>query len=75
MCILLEQSAYQILNADYGWRPAIIVQHILVGIQELLDAPNPAGPAQVEAYQPFIQGPREYELRVKQQAKHYPPLT
>lgn len=38
-----------------GWRPAITVKQILVGIQELLDAPNPADPAQTEAYQLFIQ--------------------
>jgi hypothetical protein len=31
------------------------VKQILVGIQELLDAPNPADPAQTEAYQLFIQ--------------------
>lgn len=38
-----------------GWRPAITVKQILVGIQELLDGPNPADPAQTEAYQLFIQ--------------------
>jgi hypothetical protein len=38
-----------------GWRPAITVKQILVGIQELLDAPNAADPAQTEAYQLFIQ--------------------
>lgn len=62
-----------ILNEDSGWRPAITVKQILVGIQELLDQPNPADPAQIEAYQLFIQDPEEYKRRVKQQAKNYPP--
>lgn len=38
-----------------GWRPAITVKQILVGIQDLLDQPNPADPAQTEGYQLFIQ--------------------
>ncbi|CAM6090517.1 unnamed protein product [Calypogeia fissa] len=62
-----------ILNEDSGWRPAITVKQILVGIQELLDAPNPSDPAQTEAYQLFIQDPEEYKRRVKLQAKNYPP--
>ncbi|KAB2619419.1 SUMO-conjugating enzyme SCE1-like [Pyrus ussuriensis x Pyrus communis] len=37
-----------ILNEDKGWRPAIIVKQILVGIQDLLGQPNPADPAQTE---------------------------
>lgn len=38
-----------------GWRPAITVKQILVGIQDLLDQPNPADPAQTDGYQLFIQ--------------------
>lgn len=38
-----------------GWRPAITVRQILVGIQDLLDEPNPADPAQTDGYQLFIQ--------------------
>ncbi|KAK9946476.1 hypothetical protein M0R45_011941 [Rubus argutus] len=61
-----------ILNEDKGWRPAITVKQILVGIQDLLDQPNPADPAQTEGYQLFIQEPVEYKRRVRQQAKQYP---
>eukprot|EP00252_Welwitschia_mirabilis_P025011 TRINITY_DN765_c0_g1_i2.p1 TRINITY_DN765_c0_g1~~TRINITY_DN765_c0_g1_i2.p1 ORF type:complete len:169 (-),score=26.44 TRINITY_DN765_c0_g1_i2:335-841(-) len=43
-----------ILNEDYGWRPAITVKQILVGIQDLLDQPNPADPAQTDAYHLFV---------------------
>ncbi|RRT65772.1 hypothetical protein B296_00027969, partial [Ensete ventricosum] len=38
-----------------GWRPAITVKQILVGIQDLLDQPNPADPAQTDGYHLFIQ--------------------
>lgn len=63
-----------ILNEDSGWRPAITVKQILVGIQDLLDQPNPADPAQTDGYQLFIQEPAEYKRRVRQQAKQYPPV-
>ncbi|MBA0742032.1 hypothetical protein Gogos_015137, partial [Gossypium gossypioides] len=63
-----------ILNEDSGWRPAITVKQILIGIQDLLDAPNPADPAQTEGYHLFIQDANEYKRRVRQQAKQYPPL-
>ncbi|MCD7455007.1 SUMO-conjugating enzyme sce1 [Datura stramonium] len=49
-----------ILNEDSGWRPAITVKQILVGIQDLLDQPNPADPAQTEGYHMFIQDSLEY---------------
>ncbi|KAH8488006.1 hypothetical protein POPTR_014G024950v4 [Populus trichocarpa] len=62
-----------ILNEDYGWRPAITVKQILVGIQDLLDQPNPSDPAQTDGYQLFVQDPTEYRRRVRQQAKQYPP--
>ncbi|TKY70602.1 SUMO-conjugating enzyme SCE1 [Spatholobus suberectus] len=58
-----------------GWRPAITVKQILVGIQDLLDQPNPADPAQTEGYHLFIQDAAEYKRRVRQQAKQYPPLV
>ncbi|KAL0907588.1 hypothetical protein M5K25_022005 [Dendrobium thyrsiflorum] len=64
-----------ILNEDSGWRPAITVKQILVGIQDLLDQPNPADPAQTDGYHLFIQDPVEYKIRVKHQAKQYPPLV
>ncbi|CAL5385344.1 unnamed protein product [Camellia sinensis] len=64
-----------ILNEDSGWRPAITVKQILVGIQDLLDQPNPADPAQTDGYQLYIQEPVEYKRRVRQQAKQYPPLV
>ncbi|CAN6898643.1 hypothetical protein Bca4012_095568 [Brassica carinata] len=64
-----------ILNEDSGWRPAITVKQILVGIQDLLDTPNPADPAQTDGYHLFIQDAVEYKKRVKLQSKQYPPIA
>ncbi|KAL8513811.1 hypothetical protein ACS0TY_013065 [Phlomoides rotata] len=61
-----------ILNEDSGWRPAITVKQVLVGIQDLLDQPNPNDPAQTDGYTLFIQDPAEYKKRVREQAKLYP---
>ncbi|RYG69873.1 hypothetical protein EON64_01630 [archaeon] len=57
-----------ILNEDDGWRPAITIKQLLLGIQELLDSPNPNSPAQREAYEIFASDKAEYKKRVKAQA-------
>ncbi|EIE86200.1 SUMO-conjugating enzyme ubc9 [Rhizopus delemar RA 99-880] len=57
-----------ILNEDEGWKPAITVKQILLGIQDLLNDPNPESPAQQEAYMLFRKDKKEYEKRVRQQA-------
>ncbi|KAH0884663.1 hypothetical protein HID58_060759 [Brassica napus] len=62
-------------NHPHGWRPAITVKQILVGIQDLLDTPNPADPAQTDGYHLFIQDAVEYKKRVKLQYKQYPPIV
>ncbi|BGO90198.1 hypothetical protein NBRC10512_002401 [Rhodotorula toruloides] len=62
-----------ILNEEKSWRPAITLKQILLGIQDLLDAPNPDDPAQLEAYTTFKKDLPAYEKRVKQQAKEYVP--
>ncbi|KAJ3693150.1 hypothetical protein LUZ60_012245 [Juncus effusus] len=61
-----------ILNECNGWRPAITVKQILIGIQELLDHPNPSSAAQHISYQLFVKDRVEYGKRVRQQAKMYP---
>jgi len=58
-----------ILNEEEGWRPAITLKQVLIGIQDLLDDPNPNSPAQSEAYQLFINNKIEYRRRVKTEAK------
>ncbi|KAL4434609.1 hypothetical protein ABPG77_002732 [Micractinium sp. CCAP 211/92] len=62
-----------ILNEDEGWRPSITVKQILLGIQELLDTPNPLSPAQSDAFVMFQQRREEYKKRVRQEAAKYPP--
>ncbi|CAH8362133.1 unnamed protein product [Eruca vesicaria subsp. sativa] len=62
-----EQSCLSILNEDshFSPSPAITVKQILVGIQDLLDTPKPADPAQTDGYHLFIQDVVEYKKRVK----------
>ena len=47
---------------------------MLLGIQDLLDTPNPNSPAQSDAYQLFVSDKAEYKKRVRQEAaKNAPP--
>lgn len=57
-----------ILNEDDGWRPAITIKQLLLGVQELLDNPNPNSPAQREAIEIFLANKTEYRKRVRAQA-------
>ena len=54
-------------------RPSITVKQILLGIQDLLDTPNPASPAQSEAYMLLTNDRAEYDKKVKAQVLKYPP--
>ena len=58
-----------ILNEEEGWRPAITIKQILMGIQDLLDEPNPDSPAQSDAYQLFISDKVRYKRRIREEAK------
>lgn len=60
-----------IVNADKGWKPAITVKQILLGIQEMLPNPNNADPAQEEAYRVLLKDKAGYERRVKAQVQRY----
>ncbi|GFH12440.1 ubiquitin_conjugat_2 domain-containing protein [Haematococcus lacustris] len=64
-----------ILNEDEGWRPSITVKQILLGIQELLDNPNPNSPAQSDAYMMFTSNLALYKKEVRKQSLRYPPPT
>jgi hypothetical protein len=54
-----------ILNEEEGWKPAITIKDILLGIQSLLDEPNPDSPAQAEAYNLFKKDRAGYERKIK----------
>jgi ubiquitin-conjugating enzyme E2 I len=61
-----------ILNEEEGWKPAITVKEILLGIQSLLNEPNPDSPAQAEAYNLFKKDLEAYKRRVKASVKENP---
>ena len=60
-----------ILNEEEDWRPAITIKQIVLGVQELLDNPNPNSPAQVPAYQLYVTNRSEYTRKVREQAMKY----
>ncbi|KAF1743076.1 hypothetical protein MXB_2692, partial [Myxobolus squamalis] len=60
-----------ILDPGNGWKPSITIKQILLGIQDLLDNPNPNSPAQQEAYAAYIRDRPRYEAIVKQNALLY----
>ncbi|ORY83092.1 ubiquitin-conjugating enzyme 9 [Protomyces lactucae-debilis] len=62
-----------ILNEDEAWRPTITVKQILLGIQDLLNDPNPKSPAQAEAYHLFQNDKVAYAKRCRQSARENPP--
>lgn len=62
-----------ILNEEEGWRPAITVKQMLLGIQDLLDSPNANSPAQSEAYNLLISDKAQYSRRVRLEAQKYTP--
>eukprot|EP01041_Mallomonas_annulata_P007687 gene7687-15735_t len=57
-----------ILNEDEGWSPAITIKQMLLGIQDLLDNPNPKSPAQREAYEMYVNNRAEYRRKIREQA-------
>ncbi|KAF0555600.1 SUMO-conjugating enzyme ubc9 [Gigaspora margarita] len=61
-----------ILNEEEGWKPAITIKQILLGVQNLLDEPNPDSPAQSDAYMLFKKDRVAYDKRIRQQAKENP---
>ncbi|KAH3684488.1 hypothetical protein WICPIJ_004538 [Wickerhamomyces pijperi] len=60
-----------ILNEEQDWSPAINLKQIVLGVQELLDTPNPASPAQEPAWRAFQKDKATYQKKVLDQAKKY----
>jgi ubiquitin-conjugating enzyme E2 I len=60
------------LNEEEGWRPAITIKEILLGIQSLLNEPNPESPAQADAYNLFKKDKPAYERKIKQVVRDNP---
>ena len=61
-----------ILNEEEGWKPAITIKEILLGIQMLLDEVNPDSPAQADAYNLYKKDREAYKKKVKQVVKDNP---
>ena len=61
-----------ILNEEEAWKPAITMKQILLGIQDLLNDPNPESPAQAEAYNLFKRDKAEYERRIRRVVRDNP---
>lgn len=60
-----------ILNEEQDWSPAINLKQIVLGVQELLDTPNPSSPAQEPAWRAFSKDKTTYNKKVLDQAKKY----
>jgi len=58
-----------ILNEDEDWKPSLSVSQILVGIQDLLGAPNPNSPAQAEPFLMFTTQKADYVKKVREQVR------
>src|ERR1700760_5006467 len=61
-----------ILNEEEGWKPAITIKEILLGIQSLLNEPNPESPAQADAYNLFKKDRAAYEKKIRQVVRDTP---
>ena len=61
-----------ILNEEEGWKPALTIKDILLGIQSLLDEPNPESPAQGEAYTLFKKDREAYDKKIREIVKRHP---
>lgn len=65
------QVCLSLLNTD--WKPAITMKQVLLGIQALLDEPNPKSPANDEWYKLYQHNRSKYVENVKAfAAKHRP---
>ena len=62
-----------LVDADKDWKSAITVKQILLGVQDLLNNPNPKSPAQEDAYRVFMKDKEQYQRKVKEQAARYIP--
>ena len=60
------------LERDEGWKPAITIKEILLGIQALLDEPNPESPAQADAFNMYKHNRKGYEKRVREVVRENP---
>lgn len=64
-----------ILSEEKDWRPSLTIKQILLGIQDLLDNPNPLDPAQEEPFKLYRTDKEAYRRRIRQQVSLFPPAA
>eukprot|EP00042_Codosiga_hollandica_P021944 m.78725 g.78725 ORF g.78725 m.78725 type:complete len:160 (+) comp50596_c0_seq1:38-517(+) len=64
-----------LLDIEKDWRPGVTIKQILLGIQDLLNNPNPLDPAQADAYTIYMKDRTQYDAKVKEQAKRFAPAV
>lgn len=57
-----------ILAEEKDWKPSLTVKQVLLGIQDLLNEPNPDDPAQEEPIKLFRNDKAQYNKIIRQQA-------
>jgi ubiquitin-conjugating enzyme E2 I len=58
-----------ILHENEGWKPSMNLRQILVGVQELLDNPNPESPAHELHFRNFVVNKPAYEAAIRAHVK------
>ena len=58
-----------ILAEDKSWKPAITLKQIVLGIQDLMNEPNNADPAQLDAFSLYKSNRAAYDAKIREQAK------
>jgi ubiquitin-conjugating enzyme E2 I len=56
-----------ILDESSGWKPAITIKQMLLGIQDLLNNPNPLSPAQSAAIELYSKDKAAYNRKIREQ--------
>uniref|UniRef100_A0A914YZ65 UBC core domain-containing protein n=1 Tax=Panagrolaimus superbus TaxID=310955 RepID=A0A914YZ65_9BILA len=57
-----------ILNDINKWNPLITIKHLLIGIQEFLNKPNPGKPVSAEAHRIYVKNEEIYKKRIRNEA-------
>lgn len=61
------------ITNEGGWKAAVTIKQILVGVQDLLETPNNGDAAQREAHDVYKRSKSEYSKRVREEAKKFAP--
>ncbi|RAH47358.1 UBC-like protein [Aspergillus brunneoviolaceus CBS 621.78] len=67
-----ETVCLSILDPKESWSEILSVKEILLGVQELLDNPNPDSPAQSKPYHILKKDPARYRKKIRKVVKENP---